>query len=153
MWVLGLSKLMWHTRFVSGVMSVSIFMCSLHPLGWMNENLGSYSGCPHYNWWPKWILITNPTMIKKFQSPSLRWPKIFRHHFFNVSLWPCQLHDRITQGKRRIMEIPIWSPCKNIIFRKKKSFKRDQTPSRYHNYITNPTFQHKPKYHLSKIFA
>jgi hypothetical protein len=41
------------------------------------------------------------------------------------------------------------SPCKNIIF--KKSSKRNQNPSRYENSITNLKFQHKPKYHLSKI--
>ncbi len=41
------------------------------------------------------------------------------------------------------------SPCKNIIF--KKSSKRNQNPSRYYNSITNLKFQHKPKYHLSKI--
>jgi hypothetical protein len=40
-------------------------------------------------------------------------------------------------------------PCKNIIF--KKSSKRIQNPSRYYNSITNLKFQHKPKYHLSKI--
>jgi len=42
------------------------------------------------------------------------------------------------------------SPCKNIIFKKKKSSKRNQNPSRYYNSITNLNFQHKPKYHLSK---
>jgi hypothetical protein len=42
------------------------------------------------------------------------------------------------------------SPCKNIIF--KKSSKRNQNPSRYYyDSITNLKFQHKPKYHLSKI--
>jgi hypothetical protein len=41
------------------------------------------------------------------------------------------------------------SPCKNIIF--KKSFKRNQNPSRYYNSITN--LKHKPKYHLSKILV
>jgi hypothetical protein len=41
------------------------------------------------------------------------------------------------------------SPCKNTIF--KKSSKRNQTPSIYYNSITNLQFQHKPKYHLSKI--
>jgi len=41
------------------------------------------------------------------------------------------------------------SPLKNIIF--KKSFKRNENPSRYYNSITNLKFQHKPKYHLSKI--
>jgi hypothetical protein len=33
---------------------------------------------------------------------------------------------------------------------KKKSSKRNQNLSRYHNSITNLKFQHKPKYHLSK---
>jgi hypothetical protein len=41
------------------------------------------------------------------------------------------------------------SLCKNIIF--KKSFKRNQNPSKYYNSILNFKFQHKPKYHLSKI--
>jgi hypothetical protein len=43
------------------------------------------------------------------------------------------------------------SPCKFIIL-KKKSSKRNQNPSRYHNsIITNLKFQHKPKYHLSNL--
>jgi hypothetical protein len=41
------------------------------------------------------------------------------------------------------------SPCKNIFF--KKSSTRNQNPSRYYNSIINLKFQHKPKYHLSKI--
>jgi hypothetical protein len=41
------------------------------------------------------------------------------------------------------------SPCKNIIF--KKSSKRNQNPARHYNSETNLKFQHKPKYHLSKI--
>jgi hypothetical protein len=50
------------------------------------------------------------------------------------------------------MEIPIFHHAKNIIFRK-KIYERNQTPSKYHNSITNPKFQHKPKYHLSKILS
>jgi hypothetical protein len=41
------------------------------------------------------------------------------------------------------------SPCKNIIF--KRSSKTNQTPSRYYKSLTNLKFQHKAKYHLSKI--
>jgi hypothetical protein len=41
------------------------------------------------------------------------------------------------------------SPFKNTIF--KKSSERNQNPLRYYNSITNLKFQHKPKYHLSKI--
>jgi hypothetical protein len=33
----------------------------------------------------------------------------------------------------------------------KTLLKENQNPSRYHNSITNLQFQHKPKYHLSKI--
>ncbi len=36
-------------------------------------------------------------------------------------------------------------------FKNIKSWKRNQNPLRYHNSITNLMFQHKPKYHLSKI--
>jgi hypothetical protein len=41
------------------------------------------------------------------------------------------------------------SPCKNMVF--KKSSKTNQAPSRCYNSLTNLKFQHKPKYHLSKI--
>jgi len=41
------------------------------------------------------------------------------------------------------------SPCKTIIF--KKVLLKNQNPSRHYNSITNLKFQHKPKYHLSKI--
>jgi hypothetical protein len=40
------------------------------------------------------------------------------------------------------------SPWKNIIF--KKSSTRNQNPSIYCNFVINISFQHKPKYHLSK---
>jgi hypothetical protein len=43
------------------------------------------------------------------------------------------------------------SPCKNITLQ--KSSKRNRNPSTYYNSITNLQFQHKPKYHLSKIFV
>jgi hypothetical protein len=44
------------------------------------------------------------------------------------------------------------SPCKNVIFQ--KSSKGIKNPSRYYcNSITNLKFQHKPKYHFSKIIT
>jgi hypothetical protein len=52
-------------------------------------------------------------------------------------------------GEKQNYENSNISPCKNRIF--KKSSKRNQNPSRYCNSITNLKFQHKPKYHLSKI--
>jgi hypothetical protein len=36
-------------------------------------------------------------------------------------------------------------------FQKISSKKRNQNPSRYYYSVTNLKFQHKPKYHLSKI--
>jgi hypothetical protein len=42
------------------------------------------------------------------------------------------------------------SPSKDIIFI--KSSERNQNPSRYHNFVSKfLKFQHKPKYHVSKI--
>jgi hypothetical protein len=55
----------------------------------------------------------------------------------------CILRQKKNDGNSNI------SPCKNIIFQ--KSSKRNQNPSRYYNSITNLEFQHKSKYHLSKI--
>jgi hypothetical protein len=45
------------------------------------------------------------------------------------------------------------SACKNIIFKKSVAKKRNQHPLNYYynSIITNLKFQHKPKYHLSKI--
>jgi hypothetical protein len=45
------------------------------------------------------------------------------------------------------------SPCTKCNLQKKKSSKRNQNPSRYHNSITNLKFEHKPKYHLSRILV
>jgi hypothetical protein len=53
--------------------------------------------------------------------------------------------------KEELWKLKYISPCKNIIF--KKSSKRNQNPSRYYNSRTNLKFQHKPKYHLSKILV
>jgi hypothetical protein len=74
----------------------------------------------------------------------------FNCDLFDVSLWPCHLHERIFERKKTNYGNSNILPCKNIIF-KIKSFKRNQIPSRYHNSTTNPKFKHKPKYHLSKI--
>jgi hypothetical protein len=35
----------------------------------------------------------------------------------------------------------------------KNPLKKNQNPSRYYNSITNLKYQHKPKYHLSKILV
>jgi hypothetical protein len=36
-------------------------------------------------------------------------------------------------------------------YNRQKIIKKTQIPSRYYNFIINLKFQHKPKYHLSKI--
>jgi hypothetical protein len=58
--------------------------------------------------------------------------------------------ERILRQKKSYKNSNI-SPCKNIIF--KKPSKRNQNPSRYYNSLTDLKFQHKPKYHLSKILT
>jgi hypothetical protein len=45
----------------------------------------------------------------------------------------------------------LWKLKYFTIQSSKKSCKRNQIPSRYYNSITNLKFQHKPKYHLSKV--
>jgi hypothetical protein len=67
-----------------------------------------------------------------------------------VTLWPCHLHLKVSQGKRKNYGNSNISPCKNIIFPRKSSQKRHQNPSRYYYYnsiITNLNFQHN----LAKI--
>jgi hypothetical protein len=68
--------------------------------------------------------------IENFPSPSF-WCVIMALPF----TWKNILRQKKNYGNSKI------SPCKNVIF-KKKSFKKNQTPSRYHNSITNPKFQH-----------
>jgi hypothetical protein len=55
------------------------------------------------------------------------------------------------KANKRIMEFQIFHHAK--ILASKKSSERNQNPSRYYynSIITNLKFQHKPKYHLSKI--
>jgi hypothetical protein len=52
-------------------------------------------------------------------------------------------------AKEELWKLKYFTIAKIIIF--KKSYKRNQNPSRYYNSITNLKFQHKPKCHLSKI--
>jgi len=46
----------------------------------------------------------------------------------------------------------LWK-SKYFTMQKKKTSKRNQNPSRYHNSRTNLKLQHQPKYHLSKILV
>jgi hypothetical protein len=62
---------------------------------------------------------------------------------YGLAIYIKMLRQKKNNGNSNI------SPCKNIIF--EKSSKRDQNLSKYCNYVTNLKFQHKPKYHLSKI--
>jgi hypothetical protein len=56
----------------------------------------------------------------------------------------------ILRQKEKNYENSNISPCKKYDL-KKKSSKRNQNPSRYHNSIPNLKFQHKPKHNLSKL--
>jgi hypothetical protein len=55
----------------------------------------------------------------------------------------------ISSPKKRIMKTQIFHHAK--ILSSKNPFKKTKKPSRYHSSITNLKFQHKPRYHLSKI--
>ncbi len=60
---------------------------------------------------------------------------------------PCSLKSILRQKK--IYGNSNISPCKKCNL--KKFSKRNQNPSRYYESVINLKFQHKPKYHLSKI--
>jgi hypothetical protein len=61
----------------------------------------------------------------------------------------CRLAISIKRQKKNYGNSNI-SPCKNIIF--KKSYEGNKNPSRYYNSVINLKSQHKPRYHLAKIF-
>jgi hypothetical protein len=67
-------------------------------------------------------------------------------HMVNL---PFTLKSILRQKKKNYGNSNI-SPSKDIIFI--KSSERNQNPSRYHNFVSKfLKFQHKPKYHVSKI--
>jgi len=53
--------------------------------------------------------------------------------------------------KRKNHENSNISPCKKYNFQKNPLKKKPKNPSRYYNSVTDLKFQHKPKYHVSKI--
>jgi hypothetical protein len=55
------------------------------------------------------------------------------------------------KAKEELWKFKYFTMQKYIL--QKNPLKRNQNPSRYHNSITNLKFQHKPKYHLSKILV
>jgi hypothetical protein len=77
----------------------------------------------------------------------LRYIPFFKQGVCHSAVLPFTLKSILRQKKN--YENSNISPSKNIIF--KKSSKRNQNPSTFYNSITNLRFQHKPKYHLSKI--
>jgi hypothetical protein len=95
----------------------------------------------------------HPYSLRAFQATRTKlWFQRSQHNKTNkgcVTLRPCHLLFKVSYGKWRIVETQIFHHVKNILF--KKPSKTNQNPSRYYNSITNLKFQHKPKYHLSKI--
>jgi hypothetical protein len=76
----------------------------------------------------------------------------FNHHLFGVS--QCGLAIYIKEyfkAKKELWKFQYFTMQNYNLL--KKSSKRNQTPSRCPNSIINPKFQHKPKYHFSKILV
>jgi len=61
---------------------------------------------------------------------------------------PLKNITKYLKAKVELWKFKYFTMQKNVV--SKKSSKRNQNPSRFHNSITNLEFQHKPKYHLSK---
>jgi hypothetical protein len=60
--------------------------------------------------------------------------------------------EKHLNAKEELWKLKYFTNAKKNITFPKKSSKRNQNPSKYHNsIITNLKCQHKPKYHLSKI--
>jgi hypothetical protein len=62
---------------------------------------------------------------------------------------PVTLLKSISRQKEELWKLKYFSMQKYIIFKTILLKKKNQNPSRYD--ITNVKFEHKPKYHLSKI--
>jgi hypothetical protein len=84
---------------------------------------------------------------------------VFSSFEFNTMGLPSTL-KKYLKAKEELWKFKWVSPCKNTIFKRNFFFKKKillkkkkpQNPSKDHNSGTDPKFQHKPKYHLSKIF-
>jgi len=57
----------------------------------------------------------------------------------------------LKRQKEELWKFKYFTPCKNVIFKKKSSKKETKSLLDIITLITNLKFQHKPKYHLSKI--
>jgi hypothetical protein len=77
------------------------------------------------------------------------------HHKFEtrgVALPPFTLKKHLKAKKKKNYGYSNISQCKKYNLQKNPLKKRNQNPSRYYyNSRTNLKFEHKPKYHLSKI--
>jgi hypothetical protein len=124
----------------------------------------------NYQWW-KYSKFNNSsiTIVNITKSAQCTLIHLPLSNWYQEAMWfsKPQHHNTKKQGVCHIVALlftlknikakeELWkikyiiSPCKNIIF--KKSSKRNPNPSRYYyNFVTNLKFQHKPKYHISKI--
>ncbi len=96
-----------------------------------------------------WIFSTVTQNGIKLRNPPLKSPQINKQGVCHTVALPFTT-KKYLKAKRRIMKIQIIHQCKKYNLQK-NSPKRNQNPSKCHNSITNLKFQHKLKYHLSKI--
>jgi hypothetical protein len=84
--------------------------------------------------------------LQNYLSPFLAWAN--NSPIINWGYLPFTIKKSILRQKKNFGNSNIYHAKK---YSSKKPSKRNQNPSKYHNSITNLKFQHKPKYHLSKI--
>jgi hypothetical protein len=92
-----------------------------------------------------YLFMSCPLFLATLALPSKK--MTVQHGVCHTVALPFTLKSILRQ--RRIIKTQIFHYAKIIIF--KKSSKRNQNLSRHYNSIINLKFQHKPKYHLSKI--
>jgi len=68
-----------------------------------------------------------------------------------VTLWPCHLHLKSILRQKKNYGNSIISPCQNNDLQQILYKKNPKSLRYYNSMITNLKFQHKPKYHLSKM--
>jgi len=94
------------------------------------------------------IIISYAIFITQFTTNK----RLVKQGFVSHFCLAIYIEKYVKAKERRIMETQIYFTMQKYNLQKMLFKKKNQNPSRYYNsIITNLKFQHKPKYHLSKI--
>jgi hypothetical protein len=108
-----------------------------------------HGDCEARNW--EWIHRSKleARIVAKAKGLHAHQRKNYANKGYVTLLWPCHLHQKVSQGKRRIMETQIFHHAK--MQSSKNPLKQTKILQDIITLVPNLKFEHKPKYHLSKI--